>query len=147
MESFGTRPADAFLCEHVWEHLTLEEGRAAAALCFEFLKPGGHLRGAVPDGNFRNEANRQLVQVGGPGPKDHPAANHKVLYDHRLFSEVLESAGFEVNLLEYCDDEGRFRHRPWDPAQGPIFRSLRTDPRNQRGRLGFVSIIVDCWKR
>ncbi len=38
---FGARRADAFLCEHVWEHLTEEQGRAAAHLCFDFLKPGG----------------------------------------------------------------------------------------------------------
>jgi predicted SAM-dependent methyltransferase len=48
---FHARPADAFLCEHVWEHLTETEGRAAA-LCFKWLKPGGYLRCAVPDGNF-----------------------------------------------------------------------------------------------
>ena len=35
--SFYARPADAFLCEHVWEHLTEAEGRAAARLCFRYL--------------------------------------------------------------------------------------------------------------
>ena len=29
---FGEARADAFLCEHVWEHLTVEQGRAAARL-------------------------------------------------------------------------------------------------------------------
>ncbi len=41
--SFGDRRIDALLCEHVWEHLTEAERRAAAALCYEFLKPGGVL--------------------------------------------------------------------------------------------------------
>ncbi|WP_234009004.1 hypothetical protein [Deinococcus sp. NW-56] len=49
---FGERRADALLCEHVWEHLTEEEGRAAARLCFGYLEPGGFLRVAVPDAHF-----------------------------------------------------------------------------------------------
>jgi predicted SAM-dependent methyltransferase len=145
--SFSSRLASAFLCEHVWEHLTLEEGRRAAALCFEFLEPGGYLRCAVPDGNFRDPPYRRLVQVGGPGPADHPAADHRVLYDHRLFTEVFGSARFDVELLEHCDEHGRFHHRPWDPADGPTFRSWRSGPRNAHGELRFVSIIADLWKR
>jgi predicted SAM-dependent methyltransferase len=49
--SFRRRVADSFLCEHVWEHLTEVEGRAAARLCYDVLKPGGFLRCAVPDAN------------------------------------------------------------------------------------------------
>lgn len=45
---FGERRIDALLCEHVLEHLTEAEGRAAATLCYDFLKPGGYLRCAVP---------------------------------------------------------------------------------------------------
>ena len=45
--SFGERLVDAFLCEHVWEHLTEAEGRFAASLCFTYLQPGGYLRCAV----------------------------------------------------------------------------------------------------
>ncbi|MFC4969903.1 hypothetical protein ACFPES_20125 [Paenibacillus sp. GCM10023248] len=48
------------------------------------------------------------VQVGGPGPVDHPAATHKIVYDAKTFVEVFEKAGFEVSLLEYCDEEGDF---------------------------------------
>lgn len=55
-QSFGERRVDAFLCEHVWEHLTEAQGRLAAALCYEFLKPGGYLRCAVPDANFPDAA-------------------------------------------------------------------------------------------
>ncbi len=77
----------------------------------------------------------------------HPAADHKVLYDAPTFAAVFASAGFEVELLEYCDARGRFHHRPWDPADGPIFRSWRSDPRNRDGELRFVSIIADLWKR
>jgi predicted SAM-dependent methyltransferase len=30
-KAFERRPADAFLCEHVWEHLTEDQGRAASS--------------------------------------------------------------------------------------------------------------------
>lgn len=137
---------DALLCEHVWEHLTEAEGRQAAALCFEFLKRGGHLRVAVPDRNFPNREYQRGVQVGGPGPADHPAADHKIVYDYRLLMDVLEGAGFEVDLLEYCDDAGRFHYNQWDPEDGPIYRSLRPDHCNREGTLGFVSLIIDAKK-
>ena len=77
---FGARPADGLLCEHVWEHLDESEARLAAANCFAVLKPGGRLRVAVPDRLFPNKAYQHDVQVGGPGPVDHPAAGHKVAY-------------------------------------------------------------------
>lgn len=145
-QSFLARKADALLCEHVWEHLSEEEGRFAAELCYEFLKPGGFLRCAVPDGNFPVEAYQELIQVGGPGPVDHPAADHKIVYDYRLFVDVFEKAGFEVELLEYCDEQGRFHYHQWDLETGPIARSLLADHRNKDGKIRFVSLIVEAKK-
>ncbi len=144
--SFGERRADAFLCEHVWEHLTEAEGREAAKLCYTYLKPGGYLRCAVPDANFPDEDYQKMVQVGGPGPKDHPAADHKIVYDYRLFSAIFAEAGFEVDLLEYCDETGRFHYHQWSFEGGKIYRSLLSDHRNKNGELGFVSLILDAKK-
>ena len=146
---FGSRRADALLCEHVWEHLTEEEGRAAARLCFAYLTPGGWLRVAVPDANFPDPDYQRTVQIGGPGPADHPAADHKVVYDHQRLTAVFRDAGFEVELLEYCDDTGQFHASPWDPRTGPIYRSLPLDHRNEAARQGsgppgFVSLILDA---
>ncbi|HEX2864448.1 MAG TPA: methyltransferase domain-containing protein [Deinococcales bacterium] len=141
---FGGRRADAFLCEHVLEHLSLEEGEAAARTCFAYLKPGGLMRVAVPDRNFRNEAYQKYVQVGGPGPAGHPSATHRIVYDHRTLAGVFERAGFAVDLLEYCDEGGRFHYNHWDPEEGPVARSLLFDPRNAGGRLGWVSLILDA---
>ena len=146
VQSFGDRRIDALLCEHVWEHLTDAESRAAAAICFEFLKPGGFLRCAVPDGNFPDEDYQRLAQVGGPGPADHPAADHKILYTYGLFMDVFASAGFIVDLLEYCDEAGRFHYNQWDYDAAPVYRSFRTDHRNQGTALRFVSLIVDAIK-
>jgi len=54
----------AILAEHVWEHLTLEEGFLAAKNCYEFLEPGGYIRVAVPDGNFKNPEFQNLIKIG-----------------------------------------------------------------------------------
>ncbi|MEM9774539.1 MAG: hypothetical protein AAF902_08170 [Chloroflexota bacterium] len=146
IDSFSTRKVDALLCEHVWEHMVEADGRMAASLCFEFLKPGGYLRVAVPDANFPNDEYQNIVKIGGPGPRNHPAADHKIVYDYRLFVDVFESAGFEVDLLEYCDENGRFNYHQWTADDGPIYRSLMHDHRNRDGEIKSVSIILDAKK-
>lgn len=144
--SLEEESVDAFLCEHVWEHLTEGEGRQAAKLCYQYLKPGGYLRCAVPDGNFRNPEYQELVQVHGNGDPDSPAVDHKILYTHALLTDVFEDAGFQVKVLEYCDGEGIFHAFPWSPDDGPIYRSLATDHRNQDGTVQFASLIIDAIK-
>ncbi|MDX1473628.1 MAG: hypothetical protein R3309_05615 [Reinekea sp.] len=146
VKSFSERKADRFLCEHVWEHLTVEQGIQAARYCFDALRPGGLLRVAVPDGYFPDAEYQRLVQVGGPGPADHPAADHKVVYNHQTFSEVFNAVGFQVDLLEYCDERGRFHYHQWDYQTGPIYRSLLSDHRNSKDGLGFTSLVLDAIK-
>ncbi|MFP3470791.1 hypothetical protein R0J90_12185, partial [Micrococcus sp. SIMBA_144] len=74
---FEKSSISALLPEHVWEHLTYEEGLQAANICMKYLKPSGYIRCAVPDGYFPDEEYQRIVQIGGPGPEDHPAASHK----------------------------------------------------------------------
>ncbi|MFB4166806.1 methyltransferase domain-containing protein [Virgibacillus sp. JSM 102003] len=143
---FSTDSLEAVLAEHVWEHLTYEEGEKAARICYEFLKPGGYIRCAVPDVFFPDEDYQEGVQVGGPGPTDHPAASHKIVHNYKTFSSMFEEAGFDVTLLEYCDEEGKFHYNEWDEKKGFIYRSKRFDHRNMNGELGFVSLIVDAVK-
>lgn len=52
---FDDQCLDAILAEHVWEHMSYDEGIIAAKNCYKFLKPGGYIRCAVPDINFDNE--------------------------------------------------------------------------------------------
>ncbi|WP_042272361.1 class I SAM-dependent methyltransferase [Faecalimicrobium dakarense] len=137
---------DAMLAEHVWEHMSKEDGILAARNCYDFLKEGGYIRAAVPDINFKNEWYQDMVKVGGPGPTNHPAYTHKIVYDYLTFKEVFESAGFEVELLEYCDEKGVFHYRHWNEIDGKIGRSFRFDTRNSREKLGMVSIIIDAKK-
>lgn len=137
---------DAILAEHVWEHMTFEEGVIAAKNVYEFLKPGGYIRCAVPDRNFKNEWYQNMVKIGGPGPEDHPAYTHKIVYDYKKFIKVFNEAGFKVELLEYCDDDGRFHYRYWNAEDGYIGRSYRYDSRNNDKEIKMVSIIIDAYK-
>lgn len=146
-ERFEYNSISVILAEHVWEHLTFEEGVRAAGICCKFLKPTGHIRCGVPDAFFRDEAYQNIVQIGGPGPKDHPAASHKIVHNYKTLTKMFESAGFEVVLLEYCDENGQFYYKEWDANDGVIFRSKKYDSRNKGDKLGFPSLIVDAIKR
>lgn len=145
-ESFKDRKIDIILAEHVWEHMTEQEGEKAAKICFDFLKPGGFIRCAVPDKYFRDDWYQNMVQVGGPGPKDHPAAGHKIVYTYNRLKDVFERVGFKVNLLEYFDEKEEFHYNDWDPKDGKIGRSLRFDTRNRDGVIKMASIIIDAIK-
>jgi predicted SAM-dependent methyltransferase len=134
---------DSILAEHVWEHLEPDAARYAAALCFRFLKPGGYLRVAVPDGMHPDPAYVAAVRPGGSG---WGSDDHKVLYDSRSLSSVFAGVGFEVRLLEYFDDSGRFVQNPWDPASGMVRRSARFDERNAVEPLAYTSVILDAVK-
>lgn len=145
-EKFAPNSVSAILAEHVWEHLSYEEGIEAAKVCYEFLKDGGYIRCAVPDAYFPDEEYQQGVQVGGPGPLDHPAASHKIVHNYKTITSMFESAGFQVRILEYCDENGEFHCNDWNEKDGFIYRSKRFDHRNQDNKLGFVSLIVDAMK-
>ncbi|MRX74351.1 SAM-dependent methyltransferase [Bacillus lacus] len=143
---FESNSVTAILAEHVWEHLTFQEGVEGAKICFKYLKHNGYIRCAVPDGYFKNEDYQNTVKVGGPGPLDHPAYSHKIVHNYQTLTNMFEMAGFEVNLLEYCDEEGNFHAKKWDGRDGVIFRSKKYDPRNST-TLVFPSLIVDAIKR
>jgi predicted SAM-dependent methyltransferase len=140
---FAENSIDAILAEHVWEHLTPEQGLLAARHCLRFLKPGGYLRVAVPDGFHPDPNYIEWVRVGGSGAG---ADDHKVLYTRDTFRRLFEQAGFDVELLEYFDSAGVFHAVEWDPAAGKIFRSRRFDERNQNGQLNYTSLILDARK-
>jgi len=143
---FGENRAEAFICEHVFEHLKIEEAKAAAKIIYRYLIPGGFIRVAVPDRHFQNEEYQKTVQVGGPGPKEHPAADHKVVYGYKELFRLFEGAGFGVRLLEYHDEEGNFHLSDWEVVDAPIYRSSKLDHRNQDGQIEFASIILDARK-
>lgn len=143
-EYFAPSSIDAILAEHVWEHLTPAQGLAGVQNCYKYLRSGGYLRLAVPDGLHPDPAYIESVRPGGSGLG---ADDHRVLYTHRSLTHLLEQAGFSVNLLEYFDDSGVFHSTDWRPADGMIHRSLRFDERNQDGRPNYTSLLADAFKR
>jgi predicted SAM-dependent methyltransferase len=140
---FAENSISAILAEHVWEHLTPEQGLLAACNCLRFLQPGGYLRVAVPDGFHPDPTYIEWVRVGGSGAG---ADDHKVLYTCETFRRLFEDAGFEVKPLEYFDSAGVFHAVKWETAAGMIHRSQRFDERNQNGQLNYTSIIFDARK-
>jgi predicted SAM-dependent methyltransferase len=140
---FRTDSISQMLAEHVWEHLTQEAAIVTAKNCFKHLRPGGHLRVAVPDGYHPDEDYIMYVKPGGIGPG---CEDHKVLYTYKSFRDVFLSAGFKVNLLEYWDEDGKFHYNSWNVQEGAIMRSRDFDNRNKSKELSYTSIILDAIK-
>jgi len=134
---------DNISAEHVWEHLTDKDTALANANSFKFLKKDGVLRLAVPDGYHPDKNYIDYVKPGGHGDG---ADDHKIFYKYKIMKELLESVGFQVNLLEYWDEQGKFHFNEWTDEGGRISRSKRYDERNQAGELKYTSLIVDAIK-
>lgn len=109
------------------------EGVQAAKLCFRYLKVGGYIRCAVPDAYFPNEWYQNIVKIGGPGPRDHPVASHKIVHTYQSLRSMFEEAGYNVQLLEYCDEKGIFHYNDWNEAEGFIYRSKRFNLSKSKG--------------
>lgn len=142
-EIFEPGSVSNFLAEHVLEHLSLESGAMACNNCFSYLKPGGVLRIAVPDGFHPDVGYINQVKPGGYGPG---ADDHKVLYNYRTLSALLENAGFTIKLLEWFDDHGNFHYEDWNLVDGFVKRSTRFDPRNKEKLTSYTSLIIDARK-
>jgi predicted SAM-dependent methyltransferase len=144
---FAPASLDAVLAEHVFEHLTLAEGYAAARNCFEYLKRGGYLRVAVPDGLHPDPQYIAWVRPGDGWNGD----DHKELYDYRNLSKLLTKSGFTVRLLEWWDESGDLHINEWSQDLGNISRcyghwytSLFL---NSVVCSQYTSLIIDAFKR
>lgn len=135
---------DCFFAEHVWEHLSLVEGEIAARNCFKFLRPGGTLRIAVPDGLHPDPGYLEWVRPGGTGLG---ASGHRVLFTWPLLRDLLTHSSFTTVVpLEWWDERGRFHFSPWGAENGFVRRSCDNDHRNKKTPLSYTSLIVDAIK-
>jgi predicted SAM-dependent methyltransferase len=134
----------AVLMEHVLEHLTEEDAKKGLRNIFKYLKRGGYVRIAVPDGFHKSLEYIGKVKPGGTGAG---ADDHKVLYNYKSLIKIMNECGFECDLLEYWDEEGMFHHKEWSSDDGMIMRSLRFDKRNVDGDPVYTSLIVDGIKK
>jgi predicted SAM-dependent methyltransferase len=132
---------DSLLSEHMFEHLTEDEGRSALKECYRYLKPQGLFRIAVPDGYRRDAA--YLKEVSPPND------GHKMLYNIDTLTALLQGAGFKTTPLEYFDAKERFHAVAWDENEGMIMRSVRFDTQQefQRDGLFYTSLIIDARKQ
>ncbi len=137
---FSPGSIDRLLAEHVLEHLSDTQNRAGLRLCFDYLKPGGFFRIAVPDGHRRDRA---YVEEVAP-PKD----GHQMLFTLESLTAMLEEIGFRVRPLEYFDADEAFHAVGWDSTDGHVKRSARFDDQVafKRGHLYYTSLIVDAVK-
>ncbi len=134
---------DNFLAEHVFEHLTENEGKTAVNNCYEYLKPGGILRVAVPDGFFPNPDYINSTKPGGSGPG---AYDHKVLYNYLTIKEIFDQDKFILNFIEYFNIDGKFNEKKLSDENGFIIRSRYNDERNNNKIINYTSLILDAIK-
>jgi len=138
------RKLKAVLMEHVLEHLTEDDAKKGLENIFKYLKKGGYVRIAVPDGFHPALEYIENVKPGGTGAG---AEDHKVLYNYKSLTKIMNECGFECNLLEYWDERGQFHYKHWNPEDGMIMRSLRFDKRNVEGEPIYTSLIIDGYKK
>lgn len=127
---------EVILAEHVFEHLDWFDALSAAKNAFDFLRPGGVLRLAVPDcfapGSFLDNSRKEDIEY-----------HHRIRFTLRSLTHLLVQAGFsadDITPIEYHSAAGFSYRRRFDPREGFIRRSFAFDKR------GAVSLIVDAMK-
>lgn len=144
MKFFSPDTIDSIMAEHVWEHLNTDDASFAVQNCKEFLRSGGYIRIAVPDGYSPDAKYIDQVKPMGSG---FGSEDHKTLYNYKSLSDLFCSNGYKVKFLEYWDENGVFHYEPWNVDDGLIMRSKNHDPRNRDGKLRYTSLIMDAIKK
>jgi predicted SAM-dependent methyltransferase len=152
---FGPNSLDAILTEHTLEHLTEREARAAVENFYAFLKVGGYVRCAVPDGLHTNARYLNWVAPDSPGerwlnqfraPGERP---HVTLWNYRSLSMLFNGAGFRVQLQQWFDERGTLNVRPLNLDEGYIrrrFGAFYSDMLSLLSNSRYVSLIIDAVK-
>ena len=130
------------LAEHVFEHLTFDEGVKAIKNIKYILKKGGRIRMAVPDGYNPSKDYIDWIKPRGIGPG---ANDHKILYNCNSVKKIFDK-DWKIDLLEYFDEKGNFINNFYknDINNGYIKRSRYNDKRNSKTKIKYNSIILDA---
>ncbi len=159
---------DNLLAEHVFEHLEIEEVKAAFNNIYEYLKRGGVLRFAVPDGYHPGEFYKNLTKPGGTGSG---SEDHKLFFNIDLLQEIVDREKFDIIPIEYFDNNGIFHKEKYSLDNGYVSRTADNYPNSafvknpeeavkfyesipenlryqfEKGNLGYTSLFVDIVKK
>ena len=134
---------DAYLLEHVLEHLSVDDSVLALSLLANTLKPDGYIRIAVPDGNHPDDVHLRYVGIDGPD-------DHKHLWRVGDFERISANLGLKLTALEYCDELHIRRKIQQLDDRGLItrrFLNLNSDHSNWQSSIGPSSLIVDLHQK
>ena len=140
----GKKCITHIVAEHVLEHLTWDEAQAAMVNIQRYLKDGGCIRIAVPDGYHPDPVYLKHVGINGIGDD---AADHKQLLNVDTLTRLVENAGLKAFHLEGYDRHGKLVQNSWDASDGYIMRSRANGELSKNNPWGFpdanTSLIVD----
>lgn len=139
---FPLHSIDRIVAEHVFEHLTEAQFLQFLANMRPFLTEASRIRIAVPDGFHPDPEYIDSVRPGGTGIG---ADDHKVLYTYQSLGSLFKQSGFNIQPIEYFDENGDFYQEKWLADEGHIRRSADHDPRNLEKPLSYTSLIMDAW--
>lgn len=136
---FKENSIDNLLAEHVFEHLELEEVKDALEYACKYLKKGGVIRIAVPDGYHPSEYYRRMTKPEGEGSG---AFDHKIFFTIDLLRQIIDQNKFKLVPIEYFDKEGIFHKNPYTVDDGPVLRTAENYPlKNSEERKKFYDSI------
>jgi predicted SAM-dependent methyltransferase len=115
---------DRILSEHFLEHTSPTDMAFIFDEFYRLLKPGGHVRAAVPDYNHPRDV-PFLKQGSDPRHTD-----HLTLTTYTKISEVVANSKFKkAHFYHYWDENLKFHYSPIDYSLGHIKRTPDNDPR------------------
>ncbi len=97
--------------EHFFEHLFVDEALSLFAECYRILEPAGVMRVSVPDADLRSYERPEPVGYPSKGLSFTHPGKHKTRWSVYSLALMLETAGFRVVPLTYCDKAGNFVSR------------------------------------
>ena len=97
-----------------------QEAQRALEYIYSYLKPGGRVRIAVPDGNNPDPDYIRYVGINGIGDD---AADHKQLLTSGALKDLMEGSGFQAQHIEGYDEKGQLLQNPYHMKDGFIMRS------------------------
>lgn len=141
---FSRKKINKVLAEHVVEHLTLNEINSMLKNIYKYSASNINFRIAVPDGFHTDTEYIQKVKPNGTGEG---AFDHKHLFNYKSLSKIAEEQNFDVILVEYWNEDGKFCSIYKNDNKGIIRRSFLNDKRNTDGKPNYTSLIIDLYKK